>query len=144
MAKRRFNRDTSGNVAESPDRTGSAASRNVRQAAGRHRPDGEPLSAGIRTAAARVTAALATAVTVAAAIACVILAIAIAFAVFGANEGNAIVRTVGDWGHGLAWQFRDMFTPKDHRVYVLVNYGIAAVVYLIAGRIVAGLLRRVR
>lgn len=102
------------------------------------------MSAGIRTAAARATGALATAVTAVAAIICVILALDIAFTVFSANEGNVIVRTVDRWGHALAWQFRDMFTPTDRRVAVLVNYGIAAVVYLIAGRFVAGLLRRVR
>lgn len=102
------------------------------------------MSTGIRTAAARVAGVLATATTVLAAIVCVILALDIAFTVFSANEGNAIVRTVGRWGHGLAWQFRDMFTPKDRRIAVLVDYGIAAVIYLIAGRVVAGLLRRVR
>lgn len=102
------------------------------------------MSTGIRTAAVRLTGALATVVTVAAATVCVILALAIAFAVFDANQANTIVRTVDHWGHGLAWQFRDMFAPTDHRVAVLVNYAIAAVVYLIAGRIVAGLLRRVR
>jgi hypothetical protein len=75
---------------------------------------------------------------------CVLLALHIAFVVFSANRDNSIVRTVNDWADWFAWRFRDMFVPKDERVGVLVNYGIAAVVYLIVGRVAAGLIRRIR
>jgi hypothetical protein len=92
----------------------------------------------------RVTDGLATFVRVAAMIICILLALHIAFVVFSANGGNAIVRSVNDWADWFAWRFRDMFVPKDHRVEVLVNYGIAAVVYLIAGRVIAGLITRIR
>ena len=51
--------------------------------------------------------------------------------------------TINDWADWFGWRFRDIFVPKDERVGVLVNFGIAAVVYLIAGRIVAGLIRRI-
>ncbi|MCO5968630.1 hypothetical protein [Actinoallomurus soli] len=106
----------------------------------RRRPDGE----GLRTGLARTTGVLATLVAVAATVIAVVLALHIAFVVFSANQANPIVHRVNDWAHGLAWEFRDMFTPKDRRVAVLVDYGIAAVVYLIAGRVVAGLIRRIR
>ena len=92
----------------------------------------------------RVTDGLATSIRIAAMIICVLLALHIAFVVFSANGDNAIVRTVNDWANWFAWRFRDMFVPKDHRVEVLVNYGIAAVVYLIAGRVIAGLIARFR
>ena len=92
----------------------------------------------------RVVGAAATLVTVAAMIICVLLALHIAFVVFTANQANPIVRTVNDWADWFAWQFRDVFTPKDQRVAAIVNYGIAATVYLIAGRVAAGLIRRIR
>ena len=71
-----------------------------------------------------------------------VLAVHIVFAVFEANGSNTIVTTFRDWADGLAWQFKDVFTPHDPKVAVLVNYGLAALVYLIAGRIVVGLIRR--
>lgn len=107
---------------------------------GRRARDGEPLRTGVR----RVSATAADAVRILAMIICVLLALHIAFAVFSANPDNSIVRTVNDWADWFAWRFRDMFVPKDERVGVLVNYGIAAVVYLIVGRVAAGLIRRIR
>jgi hypothetical protein len=102
--------------------------------------NGVDLRAGVRRAA-ELAAGL---VGVAATVICVLLALHIAFVVFSANDDNAIVSTVNGWADWFAWRFHDMFVPKDERVRVLVNYGIAAVVYLIAGRVVAGLIRRVR
>jgi hypothetical protein len=99
---------------------------------------------GLRTGVRRVSDTAAATVRVIAMIICVLLALHIAFVVFKANEDNSIVGTVNDWADWFAWRFRDMFVPKDERVGVLVNYGIAAVVYLIAGRVVSGLIRRIR
>jgi hypothetical protein len=132
-------RSKSGNVAEDSGQDGSPTERTAPHS-GRHRPDGEPLRNGL----AKVTGTLATLVAVAATMIAIVLALHIAFVVFSANAANPIVRTVNDWAEWFAWQFRDMFTPKDQRVAVLVDYGIAAVVYLIAGRVVAGLIRRIR
>jgi hypothetical protein len=99
---------------------------------------------GLRTGLRRVCDTAADVVRLGAMIICVLLALHIAFVVFSANHDNAIVRTVDDGADWFAWQFRDIFVPKDERVGVLVNYGIAAVVYLIAGRVVGGLFRRIR
>lgn len=101
---------------------------------------GVDLRGGVRRAA-ELAAGL---VGVAATVICVLLALHIAFTVFSANDDNVIVSTVNSWADWFAWRFRDMFVPKDERVRVLVNYGIAAVVYLVAGRVVAGLIRRIR
>lgn len=132
-------RSKSGNVAADSGEDGSPTERTAPHP-GRHRPGGEPLRNGL----ARVTGTLATLAAVAAAVIAVVLALQIAFVVFSANAANPIVRTVNDWAQSFAWEFRDMFTPKDQRVAVLVDYGIAAIVYLIAGRVVAGLIRRIR
>jgi len=72
-----------------------------------------------------------------------ILVLDIIFVVFKSNSANTIVHDVGIWADHLVWRFKDMFLPSDHRVAVLVNYGIAAIVYLIAGRVVIGLIRRI-
>jgi hypothetical protein len=98
---------------------------------------------GLRGGLKRVSSAAANLVGIIAMIICILLALHIAFVVFSANGANTIVHTVNDWADWFAWRFRDMFVPKDQRVGVLVNYGIAAAVYLIAGRIAAGLIRRI-
>ena len=121
-----------------PDAEGPA--RSERKGPRRHAGDGNGLRTGLR----RVTDTASAAVRVIAMIICVLLALHIAFVVFSANDDNSIVSTVNGWADWFAWRFRDMFVPKDERVAVLVNYGIAAVVYLIAGRVVSGLIRRIR
>jgi hypothetical protein len=121
-----------------PDAEGPA--RSERQGSRRRVREGN----GLRTGMRRVSDTAAAAVRVVAMIICVLLALHIAFVVFSANDDNSIVRTVNDWADWFAWRFRDMFVPKDERVAVLVNYGIAAVVYLVAGRVVSSLIRRIR
>lgn len=91
----------------------------------------------------RLANTLAWLVATAATVVAVILACHIIFSVFQTNEQNAIVVFVSDVANQLAWKFRDLFVPEDDRIRVVVNYGLAAIVYLIAGRIVAGLVRRI-
>jgi hypothetical protein len=132
-----------GAEADSEQETEAEASDSPRVAhrAARRRPrDGNGLRTGVR----RASDLAASLVRILAMIICVVLALHIAFVAFSANQDNAIVRTVNDWADWFAWRFRDMFVPKDERVGVLVNYGIAAVVYLLAGRVLGSLIRRVR
>ena len=76
-----------------------------------------------------------------AAVAIVIL-IGIAFVVFKANRDNDIVSTVHDAAKWLVGPFDGMFTPKDHKLAVAINWGIALAVYVIVGRFIASMLRR--
>lgn len=72
-----------------------------------------------------------------------IIGVAILFRVLRANPDNAIVSffdTVARW---LVGPFDGMFTPKDPRVQVAVNWGIALLVYVLVGRLLAGLVDRV-
>lgn len=131
---------TSGQAATAPARRDEPSGRRFRHAIRhtiRH-------TSGLRTRVRRVSDSAAGLVGVVAMIICVLLALHITFVVFSANDDNSIVSAVNGWADWFAWRFRDMFVPKDERVGVLVNYGIAAVVYLIAGRVVAGLIRRIR
>lgn len=84
---------------------------------------------------------LATLVLIASGLAALFLVLFIILVAFGANPHNEVVHFVSYVARHLVWIFRDLFTPKNPKVRVLVNYGIAAIVYLVAGVIIARLLR---
>ncbi|WP_194891910.1 hypothetical protein [Catenulispora pinisilvae] len=69
----------------------------------------------------------------------VIIVAHIVFVLLNANGGNDIVSTDGDWASWLATWFLNLFTPSSHDLNVVLNYGIAALFYLVVGAI----LRRV-
>src|SRR5512139_4033072 len=90
----------------------------------RHRPN--PIS---RLAwAAGVTAAL-------------ILIAGIFFTWINANQANGLVHTVLVTGNWLATPFRDLLHNPDARVSLYQNWGIAAAVYYVAGRLLSWLTR---
>jgi hypothetical protein len=68
----------------------------------------------------------------------------ILFVLLKANPGNSIVSQVHDWARSLAGPFDGMFSFNNPRVAVAVNWGIAAVVYLLVGGLIAGLIGRGR
>ncbi|MDQ6915639.1 MAG: hypothetical protein M3155_07500 [Actinomycetota bacterium] len=72
----------------------------------------------------------------------VVIVAGILLVVLGANPSNDIVSTISDWGRTLVGPFKDLFSIKNHKTNIGVNWGIAAVVYLIAGSIVARLIAR--
>ena len=61
----------------------------------------------------------------------------IIFVLFEANPGNALVDFVGDVANALDWIFRELFNPYDQKLRVFLNFGLAAIIYLALGRIVA-------
>ncbi|MQA93279.1 MAG: hypothetical protein GEV11_01085 [Streptosporangiales bacterium] len=105
--------------------------------------DSKSTGATVRSTLRNVTDLLARVVMGVATVIAFILALHILFVVFQANPANAIVRTIDGWALDLSFGLRDLFLPDDERVRVLVNFGIAAVVYLVVGRILAGLIRRI-
>jgi hypothetical protein len=62
--------------------------------------------------------------------------------VLKANPTNSIVSEVHDWARSLAGPFDGMFSFHNANVAVAVNWGIAAVVYLFVGGLIARLLSR--
>lgn len=72
-------------------------------------------------------------------IAALIALLAVVFSVFSANPANPIVRAVTGWATELVGPFHNVFTPKSPKLAIAVNYGLAAIVYLVVG----GVLRRV-
>jgi hypothetical protein len=87
-------------------------------------------------------AALARIVTLVAAVVAAIVVIGILLVVLGANQSNELVKAVMDAARWLAGPFRDLFSLDSHKATVAVNWGIAAVVYLAVGRLIARLFLR--
>jgi len=57
------------------------------------------------------------------------------------NQSNEIVRWVLERGHDLVGPFKDLFRLETAKNTLLVNWGIAALVYLIAGKILERFVR---
>ena len=72
-----------------------------------------------------------------------LLVVHVIFTVGSANPANGIVSFVRSWADGLALGFSDLFTPSDEKLRVLVNYGIAAIFWLVVSGILAKIIRRV-
>lgn len=73
----------------------------------------------------------------------VILVLEVIFVIGEANEDNGIATFVRNWSEGLAVGFENLFTPDDAKLQVLVNYGIAAIFWLVVSSIVAKIIRRI-
>jgi hypothetical protein len=71
-----------------------------------------------------------------------ILILGIVLAVLEANRSNDIVQVVRDAAGVLAGPFDDLFKLDSNKAEKAVNWGIAAVVWLALGRLVARLLLR--
>lgn len=72
----------------------------------------------------------------------VILVVRVLLTVGGANPHNGITQFVTTWSDALAWGFKNLFTPADAKLRVLVNYGIAALCWLVVSSVLARILRR--
>lgn len=72
----------------------------------------------------------------------VVLVVHVVLTVGNANPDNAITRFFADWAEDFALAFRDLFTPDDAKLAVLVNYGLAALFWLAIAALLSRLLRR--
>ena len=99
---------------------------------------------GGRVAAYGALGVLARLIDIAVAVVSVIIALGVLLVVLEANPANDIVNLIHDAALWLVGPFKDVFTIDDRKLEVAVNWGLALVVYLVVGRLVAGLLRRPR
>jgi hypothetical protein len=97
-------------------------------------------ASGIATGTRRLQAAVATAITLITGLIALLIVIGIAFVVFKANPQNSIVSWVHDAAKFFVGPFDGMFKPKSHRAAVTINWGIAAAVYVVVGRVIARLI----
>jgi len=71
-----------------------------------------------------------------------ILLAGIALVLLKANRTNEIVEAVRDAADRLAGPFNDMFELDSRRASIAVNWGVAALVYYAASRVIAGFISR--
>lgn len=83
---------------------------------------------------------LAQLVRLAAGVVAAIIAAGILLVVLEANPTNDIVSAVHDATRALAGPFDGMFTLDSAKATIAVNWGIAAIVYLIVGALIARLI----
>ena len=79
--------------------------------------------------------------TLAGLVAAVIVA-AIVLRLLSANPHNTVVSDIHDAGAWLAGPFKSIFSVGSAKTSMAVNWGLAAVVYLVVGSLLAGLLMR--
>jgi uncharacterized protein involved in cysteine biosynthesis len=68
-----------------------------------------------------------------------ILLVGILFVVFKASPSNTIVSHVHDWANWLATPFNGLFHLHSARGTTALNWGIALIVYLVIGHIIASI-----
>jgi hypothetical protein len=90
---------------------------------------------GVRLALARL-------ITAVAAIAAGIIVLAIVLHVLGAKTSNSVVDAINQAGSWLSSWSHGLFSIHNGDLRMAVNWGIAAAVYLIAGRIIARVIAR--
>jgi hypothetical protein len=71
-----------------------------------------------------------------------VILLAILLVVLEANEKNVLVEAILDVANFLVGPFENIFSLKNPKTKVAVNYGLAALVYFVIGSIIARLLRR--
>ncbi len=80
---------------------------------------------------------LARIVRLAAAVVFLLIALAILLRLLNANASNSVVHAIHDAAGTIVGPFKNMFSFSAPKTAITVNWGIAAIVYLIAGLIVA-------
>ena len=71
-----------------------------------------------------------------------LIVVGIVLVLLEANRDNAIVDALLDAAAWLAEPFDNVFSMDSRKERIAVNYGLAALVYAIAGGLIARLLRR--
>jgi hypothetical protein len=71
-----------------------------------------------------------------------LIVLGIVLVLLEANRDNAIVDWLVGAGEFLAEPFDNIFQPDGRKARVAINWGLAAVIYAIAGSLVARALRR--
>lgn len=72
----------------------------------------------------------------------IVLVVHVLLTVGNANPDNGITVFFADAADQLTLAFRNLFTPANAELRVLVNYGLAALFWLIVSGVLARLIRR--
>jgi uncharacterized membrane protein YdcZ (DUF606 family) len=104
------------------------------------RRQGRRERAGARAFAVDVESFVARVVALVLSVVVLIIVAGILLVVLKANPANSIVSEVHSWAHWLAGPFDGIFSFHNANAAIAVNWGIAAVVYLIVGGLIVRLL----
>jgi hypothetical protein len=74
-------------------------------------------------------------------VAVLVLVVNIVLRLLNAHAGNSVVNRIAIWAHWLANPFVGMFSLHSAKWTHVVNYGVAAIAYLIVAAILVALLR---
>lgn len=66
-----------------------------------------------------------------------VIVLGILLVVLGANPDNVIVSVITDIARTLVGPFQNLFTLEQREVETAVNWGIAALVYLLIGQVIS-------
>ncbi len=91
------------------------------------------------TKGSRARTGLARAISIVTAVVVLLIIAGIVLFVLEANQSNDIVSVINDVAEALVGPFEDLFTLDDRKAEVAVNWGLAALVYAIIGRVLARL-----
>ncbi len=69
-----------------------------------------------------------------------VIVVGVVLHLLDANSGNALVGFVYDVAGWLVTPFKGLFSLKDQKAQIAVNWGLAAVVYAVVGGLIARLL----
>ncbi|MEV0286055.1 hypothetical protein AB0H36_18225 [Kribbella sp. NPDC050820] len=123
--------------ASAPAKTGAAGNK-AASPSGKGKQALSSVGSGVR----RLRNLIASLIWLVAVLAAAVLALGALFtALDQTNQSNEIVRWVLERGHDLVGPFKDLFRLETAKNTLLVNWGIAALVYLIAGKIIERFVR---
>jgi hypothetical protein len=112
-------------------------------------PEGRPVRGSRRQGSRDTTGAFGSAMGLLARVVHLLVSIVVLIIVAGillvvlkANASNSIVSEVHDWARSLAGPFDGIFSFHSANVAIAVNWGIAAVVYLLVGGLIGRLIGR--
>jgi hypothetical protein len=100
----------------------------------------DPGPGGAADSAAVAASWLARLIRLAAWILAAIIVAGILLIVLNANQSNSIVSHIHDAADSLVGPFDGMFKPHDHKLAITINWGIAALVYVVVGSLIAWLI----
>jgi hypothetical protein len=86
--------------------------------------------------------ALARAITAVASLVAAIIVLAIVLQLLGANSSNGIVHAIHKAGSWLSAPFHGLFSLHSANLQMTVNWGLAAIVYLLVARLIARVIAR--
>lgn len=97
----------------------------------------------VGTTARRGAGLLATVLNVIGIVIVVILVMHIVLTLLDANPANGLTTFIAGWAAELNLGLGNLFTPANPKMAVTMNYGVAAIIWLVVTTIVVRLVRRI-